>query len=272
MLDTQMDRSPLVTGEIIGEQVFVHSPNSILQDDDQVELIIIRENVRRFYFRIGEIANKYIMGNARNNGSGVIAEHVYRDIGRLVGKKPRTIRYYADVQSFYADKDIHEFEVLPFSFFNYAKSFGDDICYQVLYTALLTPYMTLQELENVITAKNGVYDPYIESERSDAPRAYLGPVEPFWSGSRDDPKSAAIAPYKSDQDKPARVMSRHAITMLVTTIGDLIERLGRLSNRVAMPDEVIDRVDGCLSELRALLPLIARSAGGTIDRDTVDIA
>jgi hypothetical protein len=99
------------------------SDKDIVPDNIQDELIMIRSRHTMDYFRIGDIANDLLMQSAKT-GMKVTAQRVHKAIGRYCGKRPRTVRYYAENAAFFSPATRDKYDMLPFSFFDFARTFG----------------------------------------------------------------------------------------------------------------------------------------------------
>lgn len=95
-----------------------------ISDEDQAILIQIRDNLRRNYFLIGDIANKYVYESVKHDYAMNVLD-IYDEIGRIVGKAGRTVRYYAEEAAFYTPSMREAYDILPFSFFVFARTMGD---------------------------------------------------------------------------------------------------------------------------------------------------
>jgi len=121
------------------------SVSNTISDEDQAILIQIRDNIRDNYFMIGDVANKYIYQCVRNDNM-VYSQDIYDDIGKIVGKSGRTVRYYAEEASFYSPKTRDQYDILPFSFFVFARTMGD-IWKNVLDYAMEHPHYSLDAIK-----------------------------------------------------------------------------------------------------------------------------
>ena len=93
--------------------------------EDQAILMQIRDNIRYNYFAVGDIANKYVV--LCNSGSRfVLSQDIYDGVGAYIGKSGRTVRYYAEQAAFYDNDTRDRYDILPFAFFVFARSMGDN--------------------------------------------------------------------------------------------------------------------------------------------------
>ena len=122
----------------------------ILSEEDQTELIQLRDVIRDCYFEVGDVALRNVRAGAHAVGASV----VYDAVGRFVGKSERTIRYYAETASFYQPVTRREFDILPFSFFVYAKS-QSGRWQEILDYAMLKPHVSLAGLKTHFLLQNG---------------------------------------------------------------------------------------------------------------------
>lgn len=118
----------------------------LVPDDVQTELIMIRSRLTADYFRIGDIANRLVL-EAAKTGMRVAAARIHKAVGRFVGKRPRTVRYYAENAAFFDSDARCLYQFLPFSFFDFARSFGNQ-WEEVLKVAADNPACTLGWLQN----------------------------------------------------------------------------------------------------------------------------
>lgn len=98
--------------------------SDLVPDDVQSELIMIRSKLTENYFRIGDIANRLVL-EAIKSKSGVRASRIHKAVARFAGKSGRTVRYYAENAAFYSNTGRQLWHYLPFSFFDFARGFGD---------------------------------------------------------------------------------------------------------------------------------------------------
>jgi hypothetical protein len=105
-------QTKIATGYIVAQTI---------SEDDLAVLIAIRDNLRDNYFLVGDIANRYI-ANAAKAGFVITNQQIEDEIGGILGKSGRTIRYYAEEAAFYGADIRQQYDILPFSFFAYARS------------------------------------------------------------------------------------------------------------------------------------------------------
>ena len=120
------------------------SPRSLLTDDQQNELMWIRDKLVSSYFRAGDIANESILNNATREGA--TSQMVYDEVGVWLGKSGRTVRYYAETAAFFSPRVRSDFDMLPFSHFDLARNYRDD-WWIVLDIARSSPAMTVGRLK-----------------------------------------------------------------------------------------------------------------------------
>ncbi|MHC4748259.1 MAG: hypothetical protein ACYTFW_00150 [Planctomycetota bacterium] len=125
-------------GAIINTQL----PSYIIPMTTQDELVMLREQKRSVYFRIGDIANELIL---IHKGT-LSANKVYRAMSSYCDTAPRTIRYYAETANFYPIDIREEYDMLPFSHFDLARNFGDH-WEEVLQLGAQNPYWSRNRLE-----------------------------------------------------------------------------------------------------------------------------
>jgi hypothetical protein len=140
------------------EAPYFISSVKIISDEDQALLIQIRDNLRLNYFAIGDVANKYIYMSAKGKYA-VDAQTIYDAVGKFVGKSGRTVRYYAEQSMFYDQATRDKYDILPFSFFVFARSM-DGQWNDVLEYAMLNPQKRLSAIRTKFIG--GISDDTIE--------------------------------------------------------------------------------------------------------------
>jgi len=209
--------------------------SDIVPDDLQAELITWRDVFLGGAFRIGDIANELIERqryDVDGTGMRITGKRIYKAVGRFCGKSGRTIRYYAETASFFPVDVRQKYQVVPFSHFVLAKSYGN--WQDVLDYVLDHPDCTADALMREFSQ-----DYLTSSEGADAGGVYLEPgyegdnhVELFGAGGFDSAESG-----ESSQIIPGR-------QSLVSQIGDLavaIDRFDRFVSRY--PDQSDDLRD-----------------------------
>lgn len=100
------------------------SYSSMIPDKLQNELIQIRDEMTRKYWRIGDICQEvkdYLIFTEQEFSM----EEIYSAVGAFVGKPSRTVREYFSLAQFYPDEIREQFSVLAFDHFRHASRFGD---------------------------------------------------------------------------------------------------------------------------------------------------
>lgn len=110
--------------EIVYKSDIEKSTSAIIASDLMDELLAIRDSFDISYWRLGDVTN-IIINQAIANGAEDIKMILYRRIGQIVGKHPKTIRYYAAVAGFYPQEIRERYQLLPFSHFSFAMRFRD---------------------------------------------------------------------------------------------------------------------------------------------------
>lgn len=103
------------------------SPNEIVPEDVQNRLMALDDTMTRAYFEIGDIANEliqYAPQFAQDTHKVVTEQDVFNAVGLYCHRSGRTVRYYAETAEFYTADVRSEFDILPFSHFVVARSFG----------------------------------------------------------------------------------------------------------------------------------------------------
>lgn len=109
------------TSNIITNQL---TDSQLITDEHQSELIGLANADRLICFRIGDIAIEEIWDKS-TRGIAISHERIDEAIGRFVGKTGRTVRYYRETSAFYNHDIRNEYDMLPFSFFVFARSMGE---------------------------------------------------------------------------------------------------------------------------------------------------
>lgn len=100
------------------------SYNDMIPGKLQNELIQIRDDMTRAYWRIGDICQEvkdYLLFNEQD----FTMDGIYSAVGTFVGKPSRTVREYFSLARFYPDEIREQFSVLAFDHFRHASRFGE---------------------------------------------------------------------------------------------------------------------------------------------------
>lgn len=111
----------------VEEEIIHCSPNEIVPEDVQNRLMAIDDTMTRAYFEIGDIANEliqYAPQVTKDQHKVITEQDVFNAVGVFCHRSGRTVRYYAETAEFYAQDVRVEFDILPFSHFVVARSFG----------------------------------------------------------------------------------------------------------------------------------------------------
>jgi hypothetical protein len=208
-------------------------------------LIHMRDIHRLDYFALGDMANRYF-AQSISCGLPVTARRIYEAIGRFVGKRPRTIRYYAEIAAFYKGYDLSDFNSLPFSFYAYAVRFGDNWRDALEYAAY-NPFMSLEELQTSYNASQCVKEADSEQSTTEDTEDDTTPLVPTF-----DEQTA-----QEGEPKP-RVMSKLASRVLLNQLSDLVDQTQRLIRIVDLPDVLRSRLELDIMDIRDALPEVAR--------------
>ena len=130
------------------EQVKI-SDKDIVPEEYQNRLMYWRDRFTQGCFDIGDMANELIRRSAER-GFKVPDKRIYKAVSRFCARQPRTIRYYSETSSFFLKEIRDEFDVLPFSFFVFARSCGAD-WRKVLEHASTQPDISLSALRYYFT-------------------------------------------------------------------------------------------------------------------------
>jgi len=89
------------------------------------ELLAIRDTMTHSYWRIGNIVNElHTLSIANHLDVGRL--EICAAVGRVVGKAMRSVRLYASVAAFYTADAQRKYDVLPYSHYVFAMSYGQD--------------------------------------------------------------------------------------------------------------------------------------------------
>lgn len=122
--------------------------SDIIPEDMQNKLMYWRDMFRVAQFDIGDDVAEIIESCARR-GIDATHERIFSAVGRYCGKSSRTVRYYYETAIFYGAEARQEFDMLPFSHFVLARSFGVNGWREVLEYSTLYPSMSVDALKAV---------------------------------------------------------------------------------------------------------------------------
>lgn len=197
-----------------------------ISDEDQAILIQIRDNLRRNYFLIGDIANKYVYESVKHDYAMNVLD-IYEEIGRIVGKAGRTVRYYAEEAAFYTPSMREAYDILPFSFFVFARTLGDDWVH-ILEYAMEHPHYSLAAIK----------------------RHFL----PTPDNTLDNSDQDGIMDY-GKIDKPAVIVDQGEVQVgpIVNIMIDLSSRAISLIDSIPLPDDKKQRLVEAIMTIREIV-------------------
>lgn len=207
--------------------------NEIVPDSLQSLLSTIRDSLKANYFAIGDAAALLIKEAEvqgfrnfrikRNTGKDVFVtqDRVFQAVGHYCGKAGRTVRYYYETARFYPDAVREAFDILDFSMFVVARSFGPR-WREVLEYAALNPAADSDSVRSIFLAEAA------------------GDVSGSAPG---DEEEGEIAPERA--------------TDIVGGLSRLLESLSGFLKRVRLSPETSTRAAHVLAEFRNLLTEIA---------------
>lgn len=114
------------------------SDNDLIPDEVQERLIYLRDIDREISFEIGDIANNAIRSVAAKDIL-VPDQRIFEAIGNFCGRRPRTVRYYYETARFYDQEARKKYDILSFSHFVAARTYGDDGWESFLELSMLHP-------------------------------------------------------------------------------------------------------------------------------------
>lgn len=101
-----------------------YSDSDIVPDDKQNLLMYWRDQLTAGFFSIGDIANEIIF-DAAKAGMKLTDHRIYGAVSKFCGRSARTVRYYAETALFYPQEIRQEYDMLPFSYFVFARTLDD---------------------------------------------------------------------------------------------------------------------------------------------------
>lgn len=208
--------------------------SDILSDQDQTKLIQLRDVIRDCYFDVGDIANR----NVEMGGDKIGAGQIYDAVGRFVGKSERTIRYYAETAAFYPQAVRLSFDILPFSFFVYAKT-QHDRWLEILDYAMLKPHLSLSGLKTYFSTS-------VEGTKSDQ-NYKVGGVS-----SVNNPQG---------QERPFNKLppTKFSKMLMLSTLSDLLDIVRKVMGCLNLSDSVEKRLIRSVNDIQNVIPEIVNS-------------
>jgi hypothetical protein len=95
----------------------------------KIELSALADRHRRDYWRVGDVTNEIVvLVKERPDVYPDVGEmEVYKAVATMLNQEysSRTVRDYAGLAAFFNSEIRQEYDLLPFSHFRYARSFGD---------------------------------------------------------------------------------------------------------------------------------------------------
>lgn len=201
---------------------------SLINDEDQNTLIMIREADLANYFTIGDIALKNFYASVAK-GMPVTHETIYQAVGNLSGKTPRTVRYYAEASNFFPPEVREEFDMLSFAHFVFARSCGDN-WRTVLEYASANPGASIDSLRKKF---NGA------------------PIQDGDFYQENDGGVEGDFPSVDTSHASASGSSR-----LIHALSDLVDKAEHLVAAQRLPQRTRDRLVNAIAEIRDVMPEI----------------
>lgn len=205
---------------------------NILTQEDENELLYWRDQFTNGYFAIGDTANRKIGELA---GRQVPVARIYTAIGRIVGKAGRTVRYYAEIASFFDEKSRGQYSGCCFVHFAIAKQAGSK-WQEVLDYASLYP----QASEDDIRAKFLFISP--ESLKTS-----------YYEVDQKYPESNQIEPPQP-VTTPVFISKNYYTNRILTDISNSIDSIRRASDAmkcITGSESVVTMLDGTVNVLQA---------------------
>lgn len=234
--------------ELSDDKPVWYSYSDIIEEADQSELASIRTMLKWSYFRIGDIALKYVQGNARKNALRVPADRIYEAIGYFVGRTARTVRYYAENAAFFPEDVRDTYKVLPFSYFDLSRTFGDQ-WREVLEYATENINMSYDSIEyncrQAFMHNEPIYTPHQESDEIIESLEKLSEKIPMC----ESPTKAISGP------------SRAQLLSLTNAASDLVEKINRLDRAIGLPEDIHIQLSESLDGIRRVI----ESVSGLLD-------
>lgn len=174
----------------------------LISEEDQAVLIQIRDNIRYNYFAIGDVANKYVVLCSQRK-KAVLSQAVYDAVGEFVGKSGRTVRYYAEQAAFYHPDTRDRYDILPFSFFVFARSMGDRNWETILDYCMTKPNKSLAFIR-----RKFLYEPDREADRDGEAEDKI-PTDEIHTSSPDGKNISVFLSVMLDLSSRALALSDH---------------------------------------------------------------
>jgi hypothetical protein len=220
----------------------------LIEEEDQSELMSIRDMLSACYFRIGDIALKYVHGNARKNSLRVNVKMIYEAVGFFVGRSGRTVRYYAENAVFYEPDVRDTYKELPFAYFDLARNFGDH-WRDVLEYASENMGVNYDKIE-IDCRRAFIWDELMSIPPSS------NPVQETESFQEEDEIHIPLC------ERPTIEINadRPALLSLLHTIDELATKVERAERRLDLPEHIQMRLLEGVKAMRDCIPAISALA------------
>lgn len=195
------------------------SMSSLLPDEIQARLIEIRQSMTVDCFAVGDIAEE-ISKHAAEQGFKVTQGDIHNIIGSFIGKSGRTVRYYHETARFFDVPTRTEFAILNFAHFVVARSFGDN-WRDVLEYAADNPNVPAMALAAHFGIAGANVPDVGDANETDVP----------------------------ETDVPNQDFASKLLSLLSSTI----ERLGKLTKKMRLSDNLQDRIEAICDDLHGLV-------------------
>lgn len=236
------------------------SPRSLLTDQQQNELLYIRDVLTVSYFRIGDIANEAVLRNSTK--AGVRAQDVYDEVGVWAGKSGRTVRYYAESAAFFPEQVRSEFDMVSFSHFDLARNYGER-WYVVLDYARANPGITTDKVRRAADLFFGVRLSAYEEISAQDSDVRLNAYEDLRAVEGNVPILEQFSRAEAQKKPPAS----GSVAPLIGRLMSLIAELRLIAGEYKLSDELRSELISHEGALMSLIPRIISEIDGNGERD-----
>jgi hypothetical protein len=228
-----------------------YSDDDLIPADEQNRLMACRDAMRRIEFEVGDIANKLMADNIVA-GRAVSNKRIMKAVGRFCGKSASTVKYYAENALFYDSQTRDEYDILPFSVLDMARSFGD-IYREVLEYAMLNPYLSANDIWFHFARKRFV--DAVEEEREYDAGDNSANIRRFDVLPKTGPANGLNGEYSQVYES----VSDNSAIGAIATLDNLIDSVERILASIEITGNLAVEVKDALTKLRRCIPLIMAS-------------
>ncbi len=221
------------------------SDADIVPEEYQNRLINWRTIFKRAQFDIGDIANKLVRLSIDKNLK-VTDDRIFKAVGAFCGRSGRTVRYYAETAAYYNPIEREEFDMLPFSHFVLARSFGGR-SRDVLEYAALNPHLS----------ENGLRFRFIQ-DNADSPgiMRQMNPDSPI----------DVTGEFTSLEEEPGENSPNILLFNTAALVSGLLSKMSKLIESLPLKTETKDKVYRALVDLQSVMPDILREISSSTSK------